>query len=325
MGADKKINPLTVIKPLFYLSAILIILVVLFNLFSYSTYHSDEQELYRNEIADNYAIFAFPLPDSVSFAGERIPIENFDVRESLDMEIHKIAYWHAEMLLYFKRANRFFPVIEPILKQNGIPDDFKYICVTESGLTNAVSPAKAEGFWQFMSGTAKQFGLEINEDVDERYNLPLATHAACKYLKSKYTKFGSWAVAAAAYNAGDGTLEKFIASQNEKSYFDLAMYVETSRYLYRAIAVKLIMENPKNYGFNFTKNDLYPVIDAKSVEVDSALVSLAEFAQSQGTNYKMLKMFNPWLRSQKLLNKHKKKYFISLPIEGARSKDYFGS
>ncbi len=323
MELKNKIKAKSIIKTFFYASAIIIILLVIFNLFSYSTIKFDEQLEYKKEIADNYAVYAFPTPDSLYFAGERVPLENFDVRESLDMEIHKIAYWHAEMFLYIKRANRYFPVIEPILKKNGIPDDFKYLCVTESGLTNAVSPAKAEGFWQFMAPTAKQYGLEVNDEVDERYHLVKATNAACKYLKAKYSKFGDWAVTAAAYNAGDNGIDRFINYQDENSYFDLALFTETSRYLYRALAIKLIMENPKMYGFNFTKKDLYPMIETKEVEIDSAITDLTAFAKSQGTNYKMLKLFNPWLRDKKLENKKKNKYIIDIPKEGARAKDYF--
>lgn len=323
MNMNKKIGYHSILKTFFYASGIIITLLVIFNLFSYSTLHVADRDQYTDEIDRNYNVYAFPVPDTLYFAGELVPLENFDVRESLDMEIHKIGYWHAEMFLYFKRANRFFPVIEPILKKNGIPGDFKYICVTESGLTNAVSPAKAEGFWQFVAPTAKQYGLEISEDVDERYHLVKATEAACKYLKIKYARFGNWAVSAAAYNAGDSGIARFINYQEEKSYYDLAMFTETSRYLFRAMAIKLIMENPGAYGFNFNKNDLYPVIETKQVSVDSTITSLTEFAKKQGTNYKMLKLFNPWLRSQKLTNKNKKKYLIDLPKDGARSKDYF--
>jgi membrane-bound lytic murein transglycosylase D len=322
MSKRNKIEIASVIKPFFYISAILVILLVIFNLFSYSTFQADEQKQYKAEIAENYAVYAFPTPDSVYFAGERVPIENFDVRESLDMEIHKIAYWHAEMFLYFKRANRYFPFIETILKKNGIPDDFKYVCVTESGLTNAVSPAKAEGFWQFVAVTAKQYGLEVNDEIDERYNLLKSTEAACSYLKAKYTKYGNWALSAASYNAGDSGINRFMSYQNQKSYYDLALFTETGRYIYRAIAIKLIMENPKAYGFNFTKNDLYPVIETDQIEVDSTITDLTVFAKSQGTSYKLLKMFNPWLRAQKLTNKKKTKYTISIPKKGVRTKNY---
>ena len=323
MTKERKVNPINLILKLLYGSAVIIILFVVFNLFSYSSSKSFlEDPGYKNKLQE-YGVFAMPIPDTLFFADERIPLENFDVRESLDMEIHKVSYWHSEMFLYLKRANRYFPVIEPILKKNGIPEDFKYICVAESGLRNAVSPAKAVGFWQFMSATAKGYGLTVNKEVDERYHLVKSTKAACKYLKGKYAKYGSWTLAAASYNAGDGGVKKFMNYQGEKSYFDLALYDETSRYVYRALAMKLIMENPQNYGFNFRKRDLYPVIDTKEVKVDSTISDMAEFAKSQGTNYKMLKIFNPWLRAHKLTNTSKKTYYITIPEKGARAKSYF--
>jgi membrane-bound lytic murein transglycosylase D len=323
MKSGNKINPLNVIKPFFYISAIVIIVTVIFNLFSYSKVQVNDMGNYRGESDENYNVYAFPVPDTLYFAGERVPLENFDVRESLDMELHKVGLFHSEMFLFLKRANRFFPVIEPILKKNGIPDDFKYVCVTESGLTNAVSPAKAEGFWQFVSVTAKQYGLEVNDEVDERYNLVKATEAACKFLKEKKAKFGNWTITAASYNVGDSGITKFIAYQDEKSYYDLALFTETARYIYRSLAIKLIMQNPKAYGFNFTKKDLYPIIETKQVEVDSAITDLTVFAKKQGTNYKMLKYFNPWLRDKKLSNKKKTKYLIEIPKPGARTKNYF--
>jgi hypothetical protein len=296
-----------------------------FHLFSYSSNTNNNKVENKRSKKDfkDYGVYAMPTPDSLYFAGERVPLENFDVRESLDMELHKVSYWHSEMFLYLKRANRFFPIIEPILKKNGIPDDFKYICVAESGLTNAVSPAKAEGFWQFMSSTAKSYGLEVNTEVDERYNVKKSTQAACKYLKRKYARYGSWTLAAASYNAGDGGVVKFKNYQGVKSYYDLALYKETGRYVYRALAMKLIMENPQNYGFNYTKKDLYPVIDTKTIKVDSAITNLAVFAKKQGTNYKVLKILNPWLRAHKLTNKKKKTYVVEIPKKGARAKDYF--
>jgi membrane-bound lytic murein transglycosylase D len=322
MSKERKANPISLILNLLYGSAVIIILFVVFNLFSYSSSKSIDDPEYKSKKQD-YAVFAMPIPDTLYFAGEKVPLENFDVRESLDMEIHKVSYWHSEMFLYLKRANRFFPTIEPILKKYGIPEDFKYVCVAESGLRNAVSPANAVGFWQFMESTGKGYGLTINKEVDERYHVAKSTKAACKYIKKRYAKYGSWALVAASYNAGDGGVTKFMDYQEEDSYFDLALYEETSRYVYRALAIKLIMENPQDYGFNFRERDLYPVIDTKEVKVDSTITDLAEFAKSQGTNYKMLKIFNPWLRAHKLTNKNKKTYYITIPKKGARSKMYF--
>jgi len=324
MTTERKVHAGSVIRNLFYGAAIIFILVVVFNLFSYSSTKTKSAHdiSYQQEIL-SHGYYAVPTPDSLYFAGERVPLENFDVRESLDMELHKVSYWHSELFLYLKRANRFFPVIEPILKKNGIPDDFKYVCVAESGLTNAVSPAKAEGFWQFMEPTAKSYGLEVNDEVDERYHVKKATEAACKYLKAKYRKFGTWTLAAASYNAGDGGVNRFMEYQDEESYYDLALYEETARYVYRALAMKVIMEHPQQFGFHYRQKDLYPVIDTKEVEVDTAITDLAAFAKSQGTNYKLIKLLNPWLRDRKLKNKNKKTYYIAVPTEGARTKNYF--
>ncbi len=329
MEKENKVNARKLVKNLFFGSAIIIILVVIFNLFSYSQQKNENIETYNSQLTDSSKlknvnlVNAVKIPDSLYFAGERVPLENFDVRESLDKEMLKTTFWHSEMILYMKRANRYFPIIEPILKKTGIPDDFKYVCIAESGLADVVSPAKAEGFWQFMEGTAKQFGLEVNAEVDERYHLKRATFAACKYLKSKYEKFGSWTIAAASYNAGDNGIDVMMKYQKEKSYYDLSLYTETSRYVYRALAIKLILQNPEKYGFNISKRDLYPQISIKEVEVDSSITDMVTFAKSQGTNYKLLKMFNPWLRAHQLANKSKKKYTIEIPDEGARSKEYF--
>jgi len=329
MDKGTKVNARKMVRNLFFGAAIIIILVVVFNLFTYSQENQENTDTVKTENFDteesqnvNLA-YSIPLPDSLFFAGERVPLENFDVKESLDKEMLKVVYWHSEMFLYLKRANRYFPIIEPILKKNGVPDDFKYICVTESGLADVVSPAKAEGFWQFMAPTAKQYGLEVNDEVDERYNLKKATQAACKYLKSRYAKFGSWTIAAAAYNAGDKGIDDRVDHQKENSYYDLALFTETSRYVYRALAIKLVMENPVKYGFIISKKDLYPVIDVKEIEIDSSITNMVTFATSQEINYKLLKMFNPWLRAHQLTNKTKKKYILEIPEKGARSKDYY--
>lgn len=301
-----------------YILLISAIVLVLFKLFLFSKY-SDRYFINNNR----NSVYALPMPDKVFFANERVPIENFDVRESLDKELHKIAFWHSEMLLYIKRANRYFPAIEAMLKRNGVPDDFKYVCVTESGLTNVVSPAGAAGFWQFMRTTGREYGLIINKEVDERYNWKKATLAACKYLKKRYKKYGSWAMVAASYNAGDGGVNKFMSYQKTRSYYDLALYKETSRYVYRAIAIKLIMENPKEYGFNYGKRDLYPVLDTKQVDVDSTISNMANFARSQGMTYKVFKLLNPWLRKHQLSNASRLTYSITVLKKNARSKDYF--
>ena len=310
------------IKNIFYVFASLVIILSIFNLFSFSKSRNESNILNNDSLKVNYGVHSLPIPDKLYFAGERVPIENFDVREALDKEILKVSYWHSEMILYLKRANRIFPVVEPILKKHGVPDDFKYLMVTESGLVNVVSPAKAEGYWQFMNKTGKAYGLEINKEVDERYHLKKSTVAACKYLKKRYKTFGSWSMAAASYNAGDGGMRKYINYQKVKSYYDLAMFTETGRYMYRTLAMKLIMENPKTYGFYLKKKDLYPQIPTYEVKVDSSITDMVGFAKKYKINYKLFKIFNPWLRAHKLTNKYKKTYVIDIPKKGARSRKY---
>lgn len=279
---------------------------------------------YQEEIKRQYYAYAFPLPEKIMFADEKVPLENFDTRESLDLEIQKVAYWHSEVLLYIKRANRFFPVIEPILKKNGIPDDFKYFAVCESGLLNVTSPAGAKGVWQFMDETAKSYKLEVNDEVDERYNLELSTEAACKYFKDSYNHYKSWAMVAASYNAGQTNLDIRQKSQNQDSYYDLLLLDETARYVFRTIAIKLVMTHPENFGFVLRNKDLYPVIPAHNAEVDSSITDLARFAEVNHTNYKILKLLNPWLRKGTLTNKTKKPYNIAIPDKGSRTLDYIG-
>ncbi len=240
--------------------------------------------LYLQEMDSSYAIYALQIPKEVDFAGEKMPIENFDVREALDRELLKVSYWHSELFLYLKRANRFFPDIERILKENGIPDDFKYLAVTESGLKNAVSRAGARGYWQFMESTAKSYGLIVNREVDERYHFEKSTKAACKFLKDAYRKYNNWTMAAASYNVGQGNIDRQVTRQKQKSYYDLLLNKETSRYVYRTVAIKLIMSNPQKYGFRIREKDLYPKISYYELEVDSSITNIAAFAKKHNTN-----------------------------------------
>ena len=216
----------------------------------------------------------------------------------------------------FKRAQKYFPIIEPILEKNGVPSDFKYLAVIESGLTNAVSPAGARGFWQIMKTTGRENGLEVNTNVDERYNLELATEVACKYLKEAKEKFGSWTLAAASYNAGKAGISRRLVEQDVKDYYDLLLGEETGRYLFRIVALKEILNHPDKYGFNFNNNDLYKSIPTYKVEVDTAVTDFTQFAERFGINYKILKIHNPWLRERHLNNKSRKLYKIEIPKEG---------
>jgi membrane-bound lytic murein transglycosylase D len=259
---------------------------------------------------------AMYFPIAVDFAGEKAPLQISDVRERLDRELLINANLHSSTTLIIKRANRAFPIIEPILQKYNIPDDFKYLAVIESALTNAVSSAGARGIWQFMPETAKGIGMEVNDVVDERYHLEKSTEAACKYLLTAKEKFGSWTLAAASYNGGMNGINRKIDEQKVTNYYDLALTDETSRYVFRILALKEIMKSPEKYGFNLFPSDLYESIPSKKIEVDSTIIDLADFAKTQGINYKILKIHNPWLRDRKLINPTGKKYEIEIPLEG---------
>lgn len=265
------------------------------------------------------AMFAsVSLPSDMNFAGERIPLENFDVRESLDKELLVNTYWHSQTFLLIKRANRFFPEIEPILKKHGVPDDFKYLALAESGLTNAVSPAGAAGIWQFVKPTAIEYGMEVNNEVDERYSIEKSTEAACKFLKHSYELYNSWTMAAASYNMGRAGLNRQIARQYSKNYYDILLNEETARYVYRIASLKAIVSNPSKYGFAITKDDMYQPYQSKDLVVSTPITDLAQFAFKHGTNYKMIKILNPWLRDNVLTNKYRKSYTIKIPVKGSR-------
>lgn len=259
-------------------------------------------------------IRAISLDQSFSFAGEELPMDNFDVKERLDLELMRNAYYHSSTILNIKRANRYFPMIEQILAEENMPDDLKYLAVAESSLTNATSPAGAKGFWQFMKGTAGDYKLEVNAEVDERYDLEKATKAACKYLRKYKEKFGSWTLAAAAYNMGGGRLNSEMNQQKEDSYYDLNLNSETSKYVFRIVALKTIMNDPARFGFQIDQADRYPPLDNFAVvKIDSPIPNLGDFAKKYGTTYRMLKVYNPWLRSSSLRNRAGKTYIIKIP------------
>jgi membrane-bound lytic murein transglycosylase D len=271
---------------------------------------------YQSLINENYKIYSMPMPENANFAGEKVPLENIIVKESFDKELLSNTYWQSNTFYFIKRANRWFPTIEKILKEQGVPDDFKYLAVIESGLLNVTSPSGAKGYWQFMPATAKGYNLEINNDVDERKNLEKSTLAACQYLKEAYKKFGNWTLAAASYNMGKTGLLTRLQNQKADNYYDLALNEETARYVYRILAVKYILNDPINYGFNLRKEDLYPPYQTVQVLVDTTVTSWVNFAISQGTNYKTLKELNPWLVSDGLENESGNSYTILLPLQG---------
>lgn len=300
------------------LSLLAVVLVSSLLIFATETSKSEslpEADPTQKNTSETYQIKALKIPEGLNFAGERVPIEKPDIRERIDRELLVNTYWQSNGLLLFKRANKYFPIIEPILEKNGVPDDFKYLAVIESGLQNVTSPVGARGFWQLMKGTAKENGLEVNSNVDERYHIEKATEVACQYLLSAKEKFGSWTMAAAAYNAGRTGIIRKINAQNVTDYYDLLVADETKRYVPRMIAVKEILSNPKKYGFIFDQEDLYQLADVKIVEVDTAITNIATFSKAMGINYKILKLHNPWLRENHLNNKSRKLYHIKIPSE----------
>lgn len=276
----------------------------------------EDEGSYREYVKSNYSVYAIQMPDSINFAGEAVPIDNLDIKERLDREFHVNTYWHSQTFLFHKRAGRWFPVIEPILREQGVPDDFKYLCVIESGLDNVVSPAGASGFWQFMKKTGKGYHLEISDEVDERYHLEKATVAACQYLKEAKKKFGSWTLAAASYNMGKGGVQNNLNQQRVSSYYDLNLNSETSRYLMRIIAAKYILSESEYYGFRLREEDMYQPYKTKNITVDTTISDLIDFAIDQSISYRTLKVLNPWLRRKKLTVTEGKSYQIAIPIEG---------
>lgn len=249
-----------------------------------------------------------------TFAGEELDMTNMDLRERLDRELIVNAYYHSNTLLSLKKARRFFPVIEPILREEGVPDDLKYLAVAESALMNAVSSAGARGIWQFMEPTAKAYGLEVNSEVDERNHLEKSTRAACQYLKSYYEKFGSWQLAACGYNMGGPRLAREMEVQRARSFAEVNLNSETSRYLFRIVALKTIMEDPAAFGYQLDDDDYYPPMDnVSALKVDTSVANWGDFAIKHGTNYRMLKVYNPWLKDNKLTNKSRKTYTVLVP------------
>jgi hypothetical protein len=291
-------------------------LLSLAGLLIFAVQDAPSDENLEKKIINEYNVYALNVPDNLDFSGEALPLKNPDILERMDRELLVNTYWQSNALLMFKRANKYFPIIEPILKEYGIPNDFKYLSVIESGLTNAVSPANAKGFWQIMKATGKENGLEINTNVDERYNLEKSTIVACKYLLKAKEKFGTWTLAAASYNAGMAGVSRRLEEQSVSSYYNLLLGEETGRYLFRIVALKEILNNPDKYGFNFRYKDLYKGIPTYKVAVDTAVTNFVKFSEQFGINYKILKLHNPWLREGHLNNKSGKQYFIEIPKEG---------
>jgi membrane-bound lytic murein transglycosylase D len=289
------------------------IAVALISAFATNDRDKEKDKEYLKLISDTYKIYALPLPETAVFAGETVPLEKWDIAEKFDRELLVNSYWHSNTLLAIKRSSRWFPVIEPILKDQGIPDDFKYLAMVESNFTHVSSPAGAVGFWQFLPETATQFGLEVNDEVDERYHVEKSTVAACKYFKDAYNKFGSWTMVAASYNMGMQGLKNQVDRQKQSSYYDLLLNEETSRYVFRILSMKEIVNHADQYGFVIRPADNYVSFDYSTVTVNTAIPDFATFAAEHNITYKDLKLYNPWLRQASLKNKLGKTYEIKIP------------
>lgn len=270
-----------------------------------------------NQYPQGYKIVTPQLPDYMEFAGEKVPLENFEVYERMEREFIVNTYFHSATILAIKRANRWFPVIEPILKKNNVPDDFKYLCVAESNLENVISPANAVGFWQITKDAGKKYYLEITSLIDERYNVEKSTQAACDYLNDAYKLYDSWTLAAASYNMGTNGINDQIVKQKATNYYNLVLGMETDRYLPRILSLKYIMQNREVYGFDIKDDELYQPYKTYDVTLDSSVNSFADYAATYGINYKTLKLLNPWLRDNYLSNPKKTAYKIKLPEKGS--------
>lgn len=276
----------------------------------------DEDLETRLSEVEDYNVYSIATPEKLSFCGEPVRLDDPDMVRRLDRELLVNTYWQSNGILLIKRARLYFPKITKILKEEGVPEDFKYLALIESGLQNVVSPAGATGFWQIMKGTARDLGLEVNRNVDERYNLELSTRAACKYLKESKEKLGSWTLAAAAYNAGRAGIKRQLDRQQVKNYYDLLLGQETGRYVFRILALKHILKDPEAFGFNIDKEHLYKNVPVKTIEVDYEIADLPAFAKANNINYKILKLHNPWLREDHLNNISRKLYHIEIPEDG---------
>jgi len=294
----------------------LTILIVFLTIYLNNT-QTTAENVAGEDFPQGYKIISPEVPNYLEFAGERIPTDNFEVFERMDREFISNTYYHSATILALKRATRWFPIIEPILKKNNIPDDFKYLCVAESNMENVVSTAGATGFWQFMKEAGQKYGLEINSLIDERYDVWKSTEAACKYLKDSYEMFGSWTLSAASYNMGQDGVTLQMERQKAKDYFNLVINSETSRFVARIVALKYILQNPATYGYDIKDDEKYKPIEYYEIKLDSSVSDFPDYAKSLGINYFILKMYNPWLRDNYLTNTSKQVYLIKLPTKGS--------
>ncbi|TXD52536.1 MULTISPECIES: lytic transglycosylase domain-containing protein [unclassified Polaribacter] len=262
-----------------------------------------------------YKIKSLKLPNDLNLAGERVPIEEQDILERMERELLVNTYWQSNGLLLLKRANKYFPILEPLLKEYGLPDDFKFLALAESAFIDETSSAGAAGMWHFMKATGQEYGLEINDNVDERYDIKKSTKVAAEYLKNSKERFGSWTLAAAAYNAGNYGVSRRLETQEVTNYYDAKLPNETERYVFRILALKEVMNNPEKYGFVFEKEDLYTLPKTTTIKVDTVITNITSFAKGYGLTYKEFKIHNPWLRENRLNNRSRKEYEIKIPVK----------
>lgn len=308
-NAEGSRNRMNNLKNTLYFAAGLIILGFLLKIFSYSKCMTTEDMPFNQR----FKVYSVPLPDTMSFGGEGVPMNHLGVREGLEQELLVNTYWQSQSVLMLKRSSRYLPVIEKILKKYSVPDDFKYLAMAESGFSYKISPAGAAGFWQLMKSTAMAYHLQVNKEVDERYNLEKSTEAACRYFNDAYQVFHNWTLVAASYNMGIGGLTKEIDREGESAYYNLSLNLETSRYIYRILALKLLTTHPEWYGYYLNKQDYYQPIPSYTVNVDSTIGSLADFCKAYGINFHTLKFFNPWLMAGRLSNPDQTEYTLTLP------------
>lgn len=284
-------------------------------LFGIQSVRTSAEPIASSDIDNEYSpVFSPDIPKSITFCGKKIDLDRNDMYERFDRELTSLIYSHGSTMLMLKRANKYFPVMAPILKANGVPIDVLYLACIESTLDpRAYSPAKAAGLWQFLATTGKQYGLEVTDEVDERYNIEKATAAACRYLKKAYEKYGDWPTVMASYNAGMARISTELDKQISDNSFDLYLNPETSRYVFRIMAAKALLEDPTAYGYKLEPEQLYRKTDCKTVEVNTPIEDWAAWAQSQGISYAQLKEENPWIRSRSLTNKTGKTYKVKIP------------
>ena len=300
------------IKDYFILAGLLILITIgIFLLIK----NSNSSKTISFKTHSKYQVYALDLPQNISFAGERCPLEREDIAERFDRELHVNTYWRSNTLLLMKRINRWFPMIERVFKNEGIPDDFKYLAIAETMLQNLESPAGAAGFWQLLPTTARELGLEVNNEIDERYDQLKATYAAAKYLKRAKKRFGSWTNVAASYNRGMNGYQRALRKQKVNDFYDLKLNSETSRYVFRILAFKEIIENPEKYGFKIRRKQYYPEIKTIKLKVDTTINNLVDFAHKNGITYKTLRLHNPWVNDYSLSNNKRKTYTFLIPVE----------